>query len=141
MKSLIKLGKIESPQTASRIGHGKAISPMFFSTLCAIISAALSACMKNGIGQVFPRGSLYYPSYIEYHHHTLARSMECPAHLLHHSPLDSAEFKVAADHTWTLNYGAEGKKGGANVNHTMSATKSLTITFNPSTFIISASEK
>ena len=51
------------------------------------------------------------------------------------------EFKVAADHTWTLNYGAEGKKGGANVNHTMSATKSLTITFNPSTFIISASEK
>ena len=54
MKSLNLLGKIDMNQVANRIGHGKAIKPIFFSTLVAIISAALSASIKNGIGQVLP---------------------------------------------------------------------------------------
>lgn len=47
------LGRIEPNQAPNRIGHGKAIKPMFLSILEAIIIAALSASMKKGIGQVF----------------------------------------------------------------------------------------
>lgn len=49
-------------------------------------------------------------------------------------------FKVAVNHSWSLDYGAGGVVGGPNVTHTMSATKNLTISFNPSTHIISATE-
>jgi len=53
MKSLIQLGRIETNHVAKRIGQGKAISPMFLSSLVAMISAAFSASIKNGIGHVF----------------------------------------------------------------------------------------
>ena len=49
----MQLGKMEPNQAAKRIGHGKTIRPTFFSIRLAIISAALSASIKNGIGQVF----------------------------------------------------------------------------------------
>ena len=49
-------------------------------------------------------------------------------------------FKVVVNHDWSLNYGANGVKDGPNVGYTMKATKNLTITFNPTTHIISASE-
>ena len=51
------------------------------------------------------------------------------------------EFKVVVNHSWSLNYGANGAPDGANVTHKMSATKDLTISFNPTTHIISAAEK
>ena len=50
-------------------------------------------------------------------------------------------FKVAVNHSWSKNYGADGVAGGSNVTHTMSATKDLTISFNPTSHIISATEK
>ena len=53
MKSLNLFGKIEPNQVANLICHGKAINPTFFSMRLAIISAALSASIKYGIGQVF----------------------------------------------------------------------------------------
>ena len=53
MKSLILFGNMDMNHAARRMGQGKAISPMFFSTLSTIILAAFSADMKKGIGQVF----------------------------------------------------------------------------------------
>ena len=38
---------------ASRIGHGKAMSPTFLSALERMMRAASGASMKKGIGQVF----------------------------------------------------------------------------------------
>ena len=53
MKLLTQFGRTDKNQTASRIGQGKAINPTFFSTREAMISAALSASIKKGMGQVF----------------------------------------------------------------------------------------
>ena len=50
------------------------------------------------------------------------------------------EFKVTVNHGWASNWGADGVHDGANVKHTMSATKDLKISFNPTTHIISATE-
>ena len=53
MNSVIRAGRHESIHTEKRIGHGKAMSPTLRSTRLRIIRAALSASMKNGMGQVF----------------------------------------------------------------------------------------
>lgn len=44
---------MERNHVPKRIGHGKAIIPLFLSALLSIILAALSASMKKGMGQVF----------------------------------------------------------------------------------------
>ena len=49
----MQFGRQDMSHTANLIGHGKAIKDEFFSIPLAIMAAALSACMKNGIGQVF----------------------------------------------------------------------------------------
>ena len=49
----MQFGRTEPNQAAKRIGQGKVIRPLFFSMPAAMISAAFSASMKNGIGQVF----------------------------------------------------------------------------------------
>ena len=48
------------------------------------------------------------------------------------------EFKVALNHSWSVSYGKNG--GSANQTHTMSATKNLTITFDPNTHYVTATE-
>ena len=53
MKSLRALGRVLPSHTANLMGHGNAIKPTFFCIRLAIISAAGSASMKKGIGQVF----------------------------------------------------------------------------------------
>ena len=53
IQSVSRFGKIDKNHVAKRIGHGKAINPTLSSSRATMISAALSALIKNGIGQVF----------------------------------------------------------------------------------------
>ena len=52
--SLMRQGSVEIHQAPRRMGHGNAIMPTFRSARRSIISAALSASIRNGMGHVLP---------------------------------------------------------------------------------------
>ena len=52
-RSFSQKGSVESHQVAKRMGQGKAMRPTLRSTRRRMMRAALSASMKNGMGQVF----------------------------------------------------------------------------------------
>ena len=52
----------------------------------------------------------------------------------------TAGYKVAVDHSWSENYGANGVIDGENMTHTQSVTGSVTFTYNPDTHLVTVTE-
>lgn len=54
-------------------------------------------------------------------------------------PAGNWEYKVTIDHSWSVNYGANGVQGGPNISLNLPATTSVTFIYNPSTHYVTDS--